>query len=201
MRDKIKFAMVVSQSVASFHMPIYTLFSVYPSECLYSKLRQTRILNSLALICIELPHFSVHSSSLMCVFDYGIFFFAQYPTISNCCGDECLCMVSYVYVYLIDLTKDMDIYKKIWQKFVFMLNVHYIRHFIFYLPIHTWQAANIWSVFRQKYAIIAYSFVYWCGSYFFILPSILFTGIISAPFVFFSIFLNALTLYRTLFLT
>lgn len=35
-----------------------------------------------------------------------------------------------VYVYLIDLTKDMDIYKKIWQKFVFMLFTHALHSYI-----------------------------------------------------------------------
>lgn len=36
-----------------------------------------------------------------------------------------------VYVYLIDLTKDMDIYKKIWQKFVFMSIMYAISYFIY----------------------------------------------------------------------
>lgn len=61
-------------------------------------------------------------------------------------SDECLYKTGSVYVYLIDLTKDMDIHKKIWRKFVFMFIMYVILYFIY---SHTYLhavLANIWQV-------------------------------------------------------
>lgn len=63
----------------------------------------------------------------------------------------------YVYVYLIDLTKDMDIYKKIWQKFVFMLFTHAYNH----TPIYAFKYIK-WERGSRSYCAQAGIYINFC---------------------------------------